>query len=303
MDKPDWGENFDRLRSLIADATGAEAADGEVIQSFLVGLSRRVGRTFPPAIRDDLSPDAITSLLVERVNQFRLDRGHFRTWCYTVLTNHAISLHRRLGRDALGRASTVQEGLEVESDARMSIGVVDHLEADERLEMEFGRIRQVLDQVAWEPEGTERVDYYAVFVVHLRLALEARLRKLGIEDPESFACPSRFIEFCLPWRESERHRRFESGLPPLGPLWAALGDAIDRSGATFSFDQFHAVLATLDAEGAGRLTADRWNQWTKRARDKVRSKAGPESWDRTFAHWFPDRSRGVGPKGTTEVPR
>ena len=196
------GENFDRLRTLITDATGGEATDGDEVRAFLGELSRRAGRMFPPAIRDELSPDAILSLLVERVGRFRPEGGNFASWCRAVLRNHAISLQRKLSRDAPGRSATghgeVGRGWTGgHGGGRARLG------ADEQLQVEIQWIRRILDQVAWEPEGTERVDYYAVFLVDLRLAQEARLRKLAMEDPDSFPCPSQLIEFCLPWRERE----------------------------------------------------------------------------------------------------
>lgn len=308
MDKPDWTANLERLRALIVEARGDRSEDDKAsVRAFLVELSRRVGRSFSPAIRDELEPDAILSLLAEKVNRFRSDGGAFVPWCHVVVQNHASTLRRTLQRDGLGRTKTGSSGSSREIDLLQEkttqfLGNDGSLNEElESIGERFQVLRLALNDVTWEPEGSRRVDYYAVLLLHLRMILAARLQRYTNDgNVLPMFCWSKFIEFCLPWRGGEGQRYFRPGEPSLADVWTGLASRIDASEDDIPLDLADELLGTMESLGSDRLTIDVWHQWTKRARDQVRTRLAPEAWDRAFASWFPYRG-GLGPKRTKEV--
>lgn len=302
MDHEEWAEKLERLGILVAGVRGIEGtADQDVIRAFLCELSERVARQFSPTIREELSADTIYSLVAERIDRFRPDGGSFAAWCYAVIRNHAAGLRRRLSRDALGHLVTSRAGSDDGSDRLTILAANDPGDSVPDLAEEFGQIRRTLDRIAWDPEGAGRVDYYAVLLLHLRMALAAQVDRCSRNDGEiPLPGRSKLLEWCLPWREDEKRRRFRPEEPSLKWIWTKLADAIDAGEGT---DLVPVLLDVIENQGAARATADWWNQRTKRARDEARTRIGEEEWNRRFARWVPSRTRSAEPNVLTEVPR
>jgi hypothetical protein len=293
-DVPDWSANLARLRNLIATARSAgnhgEPAEAQV-RRFLDRLSRSVGRHFPPAIQDRLQPEAIESVLLEKLPSFREAEGQFEAWCWVVLCNYARDLRRR-SRDALDdpRTIRVEQGAEFESaSARESDwdaagSALDVLLADLR------SVRRALDEVASRSSPAQRVDYHAVLLVKLRWVLFERLRRcFPVPDLATFGTKtwSGLIEVCLPWHAGESDRRFKPGWPSLEEIWREVSLVIEQV-ESLSFERFQSILGSLSQDTTS-LTPDLWHHWVKRAKDAARGTIDPCDWDRLFGRWLPDK--------------
>src|SRR5579883_1085448 len=94
----DWSANLSRLHELIASG-GPDRIPGESdearVHRFLERLCRSLERQAPPRIRDRLQPDAILSLLLEKIPGFREGQGRFEAWCGVVVSHYAFDVCHR----------------------------------------------------------------------------------------------------------------------------------------------------------------------------------------------------------------
>ena len=292
---PDWERRLSVLRHLILEQEHSlEPAPRDLTPStsFLQEVCRRAGQGLPAAVSDWLQPDAAQSLLTEKIDGFRPERGDFRNWCIAVVKNDAISRLRQMNKDALGHARTGKAGDE-SSEEESWMG--DHDPSGESLELmteQLDRIRSHLDRCHSQQQG--RIDYHAVLLVHLRWFLSERLRKAF--DPWEHAGlgnRSELVEYCLPWRAAESERRFQPGWPMIQQIWQAMAEEAREHARPLSFEKYQQILESLCPE-AGRLTPDLWYHWTKRARDRAREQIGTPAWDSSLGLWFTDRNAGGG---------
>jgi hypothetical protein len=261
------------------------------VRGFLERLCRKLQDLVPPSFRDHLQPEAIESILVEKISGFREKEGRFDSWCKVVLKNHFVDLARR-SHDALDHPGTIR----VEQEAGFESTWVEksHRHSPEAfldlLHSELQSIRQMLDDLSADVTAAQRVDYHAVLLVQLRWVLFERLHRC-FPDRERLALEmntfSSLIEVCLPWHGSECDRRFRPGWPTLGAIWQGVSQEIERSDS-FTFDMFQSLLESLSRETRG-LTPDLWRHWVKRAKESARRRIGWCEWDRVFGHWLLDR--------------
>ncbi|HZW32316.1 MAG TPA: hypothetical protein VFF52_16505 [Isosphaeraceae bacterium] len=290
----DWSANLSRLHELIASG-GPDRIPGESdearVHRFLERLCRSLERQAPPRIRDRLQPDAILSLLLEKIPGFREGQGRFEAWCRVVVSHYAFDVCHR-SRDALDRPGTVSllpgEELVASAVDDRNPSAIDSAVRD--LGRELRMVRQTLDEISWDPSPARQIDYYAVLLVQLRWAFFERLhgglpsRDLVGLEAETW---SGLIESCMPWDANQHARCFKPGWPSLADLWWVIAEAIDQTGS-LSFEQFSCGLRTLCPETAS-LTPDLWRHWVKRAKDAARERMDPSDWDRLFRRLLPDR--------------
>lgn len=141
-----------------------------------------------------------------------------------------------------------------------------------------------LPTVVWAahrfPDEPDGVDYHAVFVLEVRLRLAERCADLP--DPLISA------EELLPWPAWVGPRRFRPGWPRLGDIWAAMRprERIPPAG------RVALVAECVRAVGSDLCLAPAtWNQWIKRAKDRVRESVGEDTWEVLFGQLFLDRDR------------
>ena len=223
---PDWERRLSVLRRLILEQEHSlkpAPRDLTPSTSFLQEVCRRGGQGLPAAVSDWLQPDAAQSLLTEKIDGFRPERGDFRNWCIAVVKNDAISRLRQMNKDALGHARTGKAGDE-SSEEESWMG--DHDPSGESLELmteQLDRMRSHLDRCHSQQQG--RIDYHAVLLVHLRWFLSERLRKaLDPWEHAGLGNRSELVEYCLPWRAAESERRFQPGWPMIQQIWQAMAE-------------------------------------------------------------------------------
>jgi DNA-directed RNA polymerase specialized sigma24 family protein len=232
--------------------------------------------------RQDLLDDA-AHVIWERLPRYQPREGvSFEAWAAQVLYHWAISnYHRKLARDALGHTSIASADPEA---------VAQPATAHPRSEPE--ELRHWLDRAA---RPGRKVDYFAVFLLYLRLAVVERLRQTWV--PEAGLPPgamSAAVVEVLPWRPAEEQRRLRADLPCLAEVWASLQDALDRPPYTATTGELCRVLSWL-AGRPGAVTIEVWYQWTCRARHEARARIPAADWERLIASWLPRRPSGSEP--------
>ena len=106
---PDWERRLSVLRRLILEQEHSlEPAPRDLTPStsFLQEVCRRAGQGLPAAVSDWLQPDAAQSLLTEKIDGFRPERGDFRNWCIAVVRERR---DLAAATDEQGRSRTRQD--------------------------------------------------------------------------------------------------------------------------------------------------------------------------------------------------
>ncbi len=136
--------------------------------------------------------------------------------------------------------------------------------ADERAEnilVWADNLRDALDRM--REVAKSRVNYYAVFLMHLRLIV-AKMLSNTIEHEER----SNTIERVIRWRSDEQCLTFRQGWPELGTIWNGCRPLLNQPPNFITVDDFCKMVNNTSPQI--ELTAALWNQWTKRARDHFR---------------------------------
>jgi DNA-directed RNA polymerase specialized sigma24 family protein len=286
-DVPDWPADPDGLVRIATDPSEsgdrrrrARDALRPLVLTEAAGVSER------PEFRDLLAPeyfDRVCERVFQNLPQYQ-PGGNFLGWVRQEAYFRACDLRRRgRRRDALTHAPTGQAGRE--QDPLGDVSGPDPGEpppdpADE-LAGRFARAREVLDRVAW-PQG-RGVDYYAVFLLALRVRVALEWRRIPGGEPLAPGASADRAATSLPWREQEQGRRFLAELPPLAECWQALRLVLDLPALGVQ-----EVVAALNASWPPdqAITVGRWNQWTSRARQRAQACIPPDEWQTLFAHWF-----------------
>jgi hypothetical protein len=133
------------------------------------------------------------------------------------------------------------------------------------------------------------VDYFAVLLLHLRLAVAAKLSEhiaeRGQELPDAV---SYLLARYVPWRGDEEDLRLKAEWPTLREVWSSLEEVLDRPPYRVSTAALCDVLTGLLGAGVA-VTPDLWYQWLKRAKGMAKDRINPDDWDTFFAAWLPDR--------------
>lgn len=149
-------------------------------------------------------------------------------------------------------------------------------------------MRHVLDCVAWRPRSPRDVDYFAVFLLAMRLAIATRILRRFRGDSDSLrSCGpfSELIEWCLPWHAQECDLRLRASLPTLAEIWFEMKSVL---GEPPYVGQLCRVVTRRADPGEG-LTPDRWYQWVRRAKRAAQEGIDPATWQPLFRPWLPER--------------
>ncbi len=297
---PDLTENLTRLHTLIGREFAPEipgCPDRASVSKFLAGVSgsarsllaKKYGHDLEATVNDWLAPDAIESVLAERITKYNPEKGKLLPWCATVVCNRAGDEMRHLERDALGHASA-GKGTDKEHDTldEMKDTRAGVTPGEEELSLIVEQVRRLCDQVADQPKG--KIDYFAVLLVQIRWVVSERIRKgLSEWELEGLGKRSEIVEFLLPWTEAESQRRFREGWPRIAEIWEAMAVVMEQTDQALSFTQFQELLEKRHSEAVD-LRADVWHQWVRRAKKAAHSLVGAEDWEKCLGRLLPDRA-------------
>jgi DNA-directed RNA polymerase specialized sigma24 family protein len=262
------------LVALVLDSA-TPAATRDAALADLVTIIREVARSCASRlitsdqVRQDIVDESVT-FVHERLNQYDPQIGPFRPWLQAVLLHFGMSVRRTWNRRdrrhlPLLESDTLQGGAPATS-------------ADESLDQladSFRRMRTHLDHCAWPP--SRAVDYYAVLLVFLRVAMAAFCRRFGMGEISGEA--AEHAATWLPWHQAEELRRFRVELLCLSQLWHRLAPRLDQKPG------LQAVLDILNSPTPprGPVIYNTLVQWCHRARKIAQERLGPEAWNHGFA--------------------
>lgn len=233
----------------------------------------------------------------ERRTSFDPDEGRFAAWCWRILVNRGIDLLRSRHRERTQQASEAR--LANEPDLAEASGQSREAAAEALANLVKER-RAFLDQMSWRPASAKATNYFAVFLLQLRLAMA---EGIGASLDEADELPDKMAYLLaeyLPWWKAEECLRFKSSWPTLHQIWAALKADLNRPPYCVSIAALCDLLTNL-LKGKLMVTRDLWYQWVKRGKDIARNRMDPEDWEWFFAVWFPDRRpKPVGLTGSVE---
>ena len=250
---PDLTENLARLHTFIGRELAPEipgCPERAIVLKFLAEVSRnaraklakKYGNDPEATVNDWLAPDAIESVLAEKITKYNPAKHEFRPWCVTVVHNHVVDEVRHLKRDALGHTST-GKGRDEEHDflhetkdthAEMTRG-------EEGLSLIMEQVRGLCDLVANQPKS--KIDDCEVLLVQIRWVVSERIRKGQSQwELEGLGKRSEIVEFLLPWTEEESQRRFQEGWPRIAEIWEAMALVMEQTERALSFTQFQELL-------------------------------------------------------------
>jgi hypothetical protein len=224
--------------------------------------------------------------------------GEFEPWCRVVLENWAIDLTRRQARDPvdLARPGAYERVTpsEVEGLPDRDRGDAAAEQAYRLLDESLKDLRDWLDQAAGD-WADRRVNFYAVFLLHLRQGLVNRLSRTWVAETGDLPTGemSSVVEHCLPWHPDEKLLTFRAGWPTLSAVWQELRPVADSPPYRVEGDAVCDALTRL--QGGPEVTVERWHQWTLRARRRAVELIGTDAWERLFAPWLPPPRRAGAP--------
>jgi hypothetical protein len=250
----------------------------------IVRLAEQIGRQFPAPVAQDLEQEAVFHVY-QRAGQFRANRGLFEPWCACLLRNLGFDLCRKWQRRRRRFAS-----LEVIGEVRASVRKAPE-DFSEVLLADSATLRGLLDARRWRPQPNDKVDLYAVLLLHLRLVAAARggkvFSKAGLHREEGMHA---FVSGILPWRTDEEELCFREGFPTLARLWSALEDDVNRLPCHVGNLRLCQVLSGFLDAGTRPPSLQVWAKWCDRARRRARQQFGEEAWQHYLGCWLPRNS-------------
>ncbi|MFO0878138.1 MAG: hypothetical protein U0840_12380 [Gemmataceae bacterium] len=275
---PDLPTTPEELAQVAADpSTPADSRDGALcaLRPFIAEAAHAAARMVhaDPQLRQDLLDESYAHIAA-RLSRFLSKEGSFQGWAYRVLHNHACDLRRR-------RRGLPGVGLRGDEPARPG---GDEITVQELARL-FSHMRADLDRYAWHSSG--RVDYFAVFLFHLRHELADLDRSCSDGTLAAEVLADRATGW-LPWRPAEQARRFCPGLPSLSVLWDNLTPQL---GEGINYNDWLAVLNTDDSPG---VSYQQLAQWVSRSRREAQNRIGAQAWhDHGFARLLSGHGREV----------
>ena len=208
--------------------------------------------------------------IVSLLPRFDPKLGCFTIWLRRVLHNFACDCRRRETRRRLREMSMPdQEQHDHRSEREESL-------APQALEQHCAILREDLDHCYWPPSRT--VDYYAVFLLRLRLALAQRyLAVLPVPLAEGVAAS---VARWIPWHSHEQSRRFRSDLPTLADLWQDITPNLDQRLSQAD------LLNAINRPGNTNVSYGSLAQWIFRARQEARTRLGSAWEEHGFGRLF-----------------
>lgn len=273
-------------------------------------VALRVSQRFGQGVATYDLAESAPGILWLKASKYNRDRGSFNGWAQTVLYNEARSRLRQakklvslswvvsdnwaspIGDDnddetnVKSRGTAAHDGEPI--DTRQSceqeeLGDLRHQYP--QVETWLREIRNVLDRVGQRNTGAG-VNYHAVMLLSLRLKLAAIMA--GAPEHTDQAD---YLAWCLPWRDHEETMTLRPGWPNLAVIWSAFREPLGQPPNVLSSAEACQGITKL-LGGQATLALATWNQWVKRAKERLRSQMNDaEAWQRCFAPLFADRDR------------
>jgi hypothetical protein len=284
------------LALVVQDDKQTEAHRHAALESLDRLVIQRISSNLAPE-SDEFHQEALAfiwnRLAINR--KFDPDRGRFEAWCTTILHRFHIDLERRRIRS---RRRQVND-FDVEDLPDPCEGSADHVED---LLDRMNRLLDSLDCISAGFDATCReVDYFAVLLLQLRLAMARRIR---LEPDDADLLPekvSELITWAMPWRLGEGDRSFKPGWPVLQAVWEVVGEALNQPPFSLGAPELCDLLTQLIGR-TSVVTADLWNHWVKRAKEQTRVRVDQRTWEDCFADFLPDHDPPVLPDSEGETP-
>jgi hypothetical protein len=273
-----------------ADQARAMEALRPTIERLAAEVARSLFGDIPQRLRDDA-----WGLLWEKLvaGTFDPGRGEFEGWCRTVLRSRASELIHPKKPDPvdLARSGAYLRAIpsEIEELPDRDRGDV-AAEQAYRLNESLKEVRDRLDQAAGDWTARD-VNFYPVFLLHLRQGLVNRLSRTWVAEPGDLPAGemSSLAERCLPWHPLEALLTFRAGWPTLSAIWYELRPVADAP--PYRLEGEAVCNALTRSRGGAVVTVDLWRKWTQRAREHARSLIDSNAWERLFVPWLPPPRR------------
>ncbi len=279
----DWAE-------IAATADQSEGAREQAWRNLIPTIEKiasQVSRTFPAHVRGDVEQSAVSHVW-QKFNSGLFTSGRqFNPWCRKVLFRLAIDVERR-------RGPLIPAQFELTANSSSAEQPTGEHELVER----FRLLRDALDAMDWPAEKASPVDYRAVLLLELRLALDvrfARARDGGWGEP-SLDGRGEIIATYLPWHEAEECLPIRVELPALRVVWTAIAARFDQPPHYLDGAALADLLSSLTGAQCV-VTPDVWSQWKHRAKELARRQTATETWRELFAALLPSRQRSGGERG------
>ncbi len=132
-----------------------------------------------------------------------------------------------------------------------------------------------------------RVNYFAVYLFHLRLTIAKRLVNSSVAPSKLKKSLSEIVETLVPWHAEDNALRFLPEFPPIYEIWDQMRTEIDNPGRDITVQTVIRAVHVLNHDKTeGILTPSRWYAWVKRSRFKMMEAAGESEWKRVMQPWF-----------------
>jgi len=270
------------LALLVQDSTQPQ----ERRDAALVKLDRlviqRIANDLAPAC-EEFHTEALSFVWeqLEINKKFEPHRGRFKSWCDTVLYHLHIEFLRKRSRwPACKLVGDLREKVADPSGASSEFG--------DELRSRMHRLRETLDRISLHFNSTlGGVDYFAVLLLQLRLAISRCLIPQQDELELLPEKPAVLIAWVLPWRPVEQSRSFRAGWPMLQKVWEAIGEVLNRPPYRIDAPELCGMLTRLNG-GSCEITAEVWNQWVRRAKKQTRACVDACTWEDEFSGFLPD---------------
>lgn len=244
-----------------------------IVDEWVPRLAR--GRKWRKRIRQELE-DAANETLYCALKTWDPSIATFKYWCKSILRNRRIDILRGLRREPVSHDALIDDEDTKEAAEPVARPARDDAapEMTGQISDHVKRLRGALDAAARHSSGRKRsrgaVDFYAVLLIHIRLALWARMvASEYASDPGLFGPgPVDVVEDLVPWHPADRRRRIRPELPTVEEIWDQAASALKQQ----------EIPAPLTAEAlcdmlhshcpAVHVKPNTWQQWVSRARTR-----------------------------------